>query len=305
MDITRLHEFIIISREQSIKKAAEALQLAPTTLKSRLKTLETSLGIVLFEQKSGKLHLTHKGTLFYQYAADIVSEYFNLTNSLLSPEKYFFHHLRIAIIDGFFPDMLSHFFAILNKQNPDLRLELTKDSSCTIEEGLNSERFDLYFAPTMSFYSPEGITKYRFFPYQQFITLPAGHRLSGRESVSLTELDKETFILHPQTKESCVRDFQIKNLTQSRIRYFVYETGSSPVFNRQFVHIGKGLLMTPYPMAENSPDSVCLPLTDVPFPTSFSLLYRKDSSNPETVLFAEAFKQFIKENQSYENGKSL
>ena len=64
MDLTRLYEFVIISREQSIKKAAEALQLAPTTLKSRLKTLEDSLGVILFEQKSGKLHLSPKGSLF-------------------------------------------------------------------------------------------------------------------------------------------------------------------------------------------------------------------------------------------------
>lgn len=305
MDLTRLYEFVIISREQSIKKAAEALQLAPTTLKSRLKTLEDSLGVILFEQKSGKLHLTPKGSLFYQHAENIVSEYISLTDSLHSPEKYFFHHLKIAVIDGRIPDILRHFFTILNNKNPKLRLELTEDDSCTIEEGLNSERVDLYFGPSMSFYSPEGITRYGIFPYQQFVTLPAGHRLSGRESVSLTELDKETFILYPQTKESCTRNFQVKNLEASGIRYSIYETGSSPLFSHQFVPIGKGILMTPYPTADNSSGSVCLPLTDIPFPTSFSLFYRKDSHNPETLLFAKAFKQFMKENQAYENRKSL
>lgn len=305
MDLSRLHEFVIISREQSIKKAAEALHLAPTTLKSRLKILEDSLDVILFEHKSGKLYLTPKGALFYQHALDIVSEYMNLTDALHSPEKYFFHHLRIAVIDGQIPDILKHFFTVLNTQNPNLCLELTEDNTCTIEEGLNSEKVDLYFGPAMSFYSPVGITKYGIFPYQQFITIPAGHRLAGWESVSLTKLDKETFILYPQTKESCVRDFQIKNLEASGIRYSLYETGSSPMFTHQFVHLGKGILMTPYPRTDNSPGSVCLPLTDVPFPTSFSLFYRKDSSNPETLLFAKAFKQFIKENHTYENRNSL
>lgn len=305
MDLSRLYEFVIISKEQSIKKAAETLQLAPTTLKSRLKILEDSLNVILFEHKSGKLHLTPKGALFYQHAIDIVSEYMNLTDALHFPEKYFFHHLRIAVIDGRIPDILNHFFRILNTKNPELCLELIEDNTCTIEEGLNSEKVDLYFGPSMSFYSPEGITKYGIFPYQQFITIPAGHRLAGWESVSLTELDKETFILYPQTKESCVRNFQMKNLEASGIRYFLYETESSPMLTHQFVHIGKGILMTPYPITDTSPSSVCLPLTDVPFPTSFSLFYRKDSSNPETLLFAKAFKQYIKENHTYENRNSL
>ena len=112
MDLTRLHEFVIISREQSIKKAAEALHLAPTTLKSRLKTLEDSLGVILFEQKCGKLYLTPKGALFYQHAQEIVSEYINLTDSLHSPEKYFFHHLRIGVVDGRIPDILRYFYTI-------------------------------------------------------------------------------------------------------------------------------------------------------------------------------------------------
>ena len=182
---------------------------------------------------------------------------------------------------------------------------MIKDDSSSIEEALNNERVDLYFGPSMSIYCPEGITRYGLFPYQQFITLPAGHRLSGRESVSLTELDKETFIIYPKTKESCVRDFQLKNLEASGIRYSIYETGTSPIFTSQFVHIGKGVLMTPYPIDANSSGLVRLSLTDVPFPTSFSLFYRKDSHNPETLLFAKAIKQFIKENRAYENRKSL
>lgn len=305
MDIDRLQEFVIIAQKQSIKKAAEMLHTAPTTLKSRLNTLEASLGTSLFLKSSGQLILTPEGSRFYKDASDIVSEYQNLTKSLLAPEKYFFHHLRIAMVEGSIPIHLGPFLDILNRKNPQIHLELLDDTKYSIMEGLNQEKVDLYFAPAMNSFLPEGITKYALFPSQQYILLPTNHRLASRHSISLRDLDGESFILYPETAETCIRDFQIRNLESSGIRYSICETRSSAIFNRLFVTIGKGLLISPIPIMEDPPKSVCLPLTDVLHPASISLFYRKTSHNPETLPFVDAFKQFIRENQHYENGKAI
>lgn len=295
MDLERLQEFVVIARYQSIKKAAEALCIAPATLNARLHAFEASLDTSLFTRTRGRLALTVRGSRLYADACRITGDYQQLKQEISRPDACSFQSLRIAIAEAMMPFYLGPFLDMLNAKNPHLHLDLLDDTSCSITDGLHSGQVDLYFAPVMNQFSAEGITKYSFAPSQQYIILPSTHRLASKESISLSELDRECFILYPQTRESCVRDFQLANLNASGIRYTVYDSHSSPVFNHLFVPIGKGLLLSPVPVTKEPPNSVCLPLTDVPYPSAFAMFYLKNCSNPEVARFTDYFKRFIKE----------
>lgn len=203
------------------------------------------------------------------------------------------------------PFHLGPYLDMLNAKNPRLQLEILDDTHYSIVDGLSSGQIDLYFAATMSQFCPEGIVKYALAPSQQYVLMPSSHRLASKESVSLKELDRECFILYPQTKETCIRDFQLANLEASGIRYTVYDSHSSSVFNHLFVPIGKGMYISPVPILDEPPNSVCLPLTDMPYPAFSALFYSKNSSKPEVSQFVKYFKQFIKEAPYHENRKAL
>ena len=305
MDLDRLQEFVSIAQNRSIKKTAEEMNLSPATLYARLNTFETSLGIVLFERKRNALTLTAQGSRFYTDACKIVNEYQQLKKELSAPEHYSFRSLRIAISEGQMPLYLGPFLDMLNAMNPHLQLQLLDDTHYSIADSLHSGQADLYFAPAMSQFGIDGITKYTYSSFGQYALLPADHRLASRESISLWELDKECFILYPKTKETCIRDFQLTNLNASGIHYTVYDSSSSPTFNHMFVTIGKGIFLSPIPILNEPPKSVCVSLTDVPYPCASSMFYLKNCTKPEVARFVAYFKRFIKEASHHENRKAL
>lgn len=78
LNLRHLYYFWVISREGSIAKASELLELAPQTLSGQLATFEEALGGRLFSREHRKLVLTDLGQLVLAYATDI----FALTGEL-------------------------------------------------------------------------------------------------------------------------------------------------------------------------------------------------------------------------------
>ncbi|TGY95220.1 LysR family transcriptional regulator [Petralouisia muris] len=306
MDLDRVAEFVAIAQHQSIKKAAEALQIVPATLNTRFRAFESSLGIRLFLKEQNKLTLTAEGSCFYADALKILKEYRQLQQELSNLKKSSASQgLCIAITGNGLPFHLGPFLDILNAKNPQIQIRLLDDACYSIADGLLSNQIDLYFASAMNQFTLEGITKYTFAPSQQYVMLPARHKFSTRESISLKELDGECFILYPETRETCIRDFQLANLQAANIHYTVYDSQSSVIFNQLFVPVGKGLFLSPVPLIDALPNTACILLTDIPYPASSSLFYCRDCSKPHVMQFVEEFKQFIREAQRHENRKAL
>lgn len=78
LNLRHLYYFWVISREGSIARASEVLELAPQTLSGQLATFESAVGGLLFQRERRKLVLTDLGKTVLGYANDI----FALTGEL-------------------------------------------------------------------------------------------------------------------------------------------------------------------------------------------------------------------------------
>ncbi|MGC8120541.1 LysR family transcriptional regulator [Marinobacter sp. VGCF2001] len=78
LNLRHLYYFWVISREGSIARASEVLDLAPQTLSGQLATFEGSVGGRLFSRERRRLILTELGHLVQSYADEI----FELTGEL-------------------------------------------------------------------------------------------------------------------------------------------------------------------------------------------------------------------------------
>lgn len=78
LNLRHLHYFWVISREGSITRASEVLDLAPQTLSGQLTTFEQAVGGKLFSRQNRRLNLTELGLVVQRYADDI----FALTGEL-------------------------------------------------------------------------------------------------------------------------------------------------------------------------------------------------------------------------------
>lgn len=309
MDFNRLQEFTLIARHKSITKAAKELSVSPAALGARLRAFEASLGLTLFVREKAGLSLTQAGLRLYHSALEISSDFAALKETIQRLPDEDYRHIRIAVSGTGLPLYLGPYLDQVNRRNPDLTLELFDDTRFGIADGLLSGQVDLYFSAAANQFRPEGIVRNSFVPSQQYVVLPAEHPLASRITLSFSDLDGEQFILYPKSGgDSSLRDFQLQNLEASGIRYRLYENGSSPLFGLLLVPIGKGLYLSPAPVWNLPPNSVCIPLERVPIPASLSVFYSRTLCRPEAQRFVREFLSYTKsekEDAGHDHRKTL
>lgn len=73
MDIKDMEYFVAIATEGTISKAADALHITQPGLSRKMKELEDTLGVSLFERGSRRVHLTEEGMILKRRAEEIIS----------------------------------------------------------------------------------------------------------------------------------------------------------------------------------------------------------------------------------------
>lgn len=305
MDFERLAEFAAVAKHSSIKKAALELGISSATLSARLIGFEEYLGTPLFSRTGGAMVLTSAGQQLLPSALEILGSFQKLRREVHAAQEHSYHHLRIAITGSNLPLYPGPFLDRLNLKNPGIRIELLDDSRYGIVDGLQSGAVDLYFAPVMADFAPKGLSRNVVSSSAQFIVMPRGHRLADRTMVSIRELDREQFLLYPSTAESAIRDFQLRNLQDSGIHYTLYDGDTATLFYKLLVPVGKGLLLRPTPMMDLPPNAVCLPVTDLPHPTTMCFFYDKANLKADVQAFARDFPNFAKEVAKHEHRQAL
>ncbi len=305
MDLDRLAEFARAARCGSLKRLSQELGLPQATLAARLKAFEEDLGLELFERSARGLTLTQAGERLLPSAEEILDSLRQLRGELREAERHRYRSLRIAVSGSGLPLYLGPFLDELNLRYPDMSLELLDDSRFSIEDGLRSGAVDIFFAAVTRDFEIPGLTKTMVAASSQYVLLPRSHRLANRTTLSVKELDGESFVLYPRTKENSIRDFQLRNLKASGISYKVYESETSPLFYKLLVPIGKGLILSPRDMMDLPPNTVCISLTDIPFPAAPCFFYDRASLGEETEAFVRDYVIFAKEAHRREHRAAL
>ena len=305
MDFERLAEFAAIAKYGSIKKAALELGISSATLSARMIRFEQHLGTPLFIRTADAMVLTAAGEQLLPSAAEILTNYRRLQAEMAAAHEHAYHQLRIAICGSNLPLNLGPFLDQLNLTYPGIQLEIMDDSRYGILDGLQSGAVDIYFAPVMDDFIHKGLAKVPVSTSNQYVILPRNHPAADRTMVSIRELDGEQFILYPRTAESSIRDFQLRNLKDSGIRYSVYDSDTSAVFNKLLVPVGKGILLRPMPMIDMPPNAVCIPVTDLPHRATTCFFFDKMNPTDDVLAFARDFPKFAQEVGKREHRKTV
>ena len=74
LEIMQLEQLIAISKNRTISKAAEELNLSQPALSRSIQKLERALGVTLFERQKNRVALNPNGQLAVEYAEKIIRE---------------------------------------------------------------------------------------------------------------------------------------------------------------------------------------------------------------------------------------
>ena len=290
MDLERLYEFERIASCGSVSAAARELGLSIATLSARLRSFEKSLGIPLFDREGRSVILTDAGRCLLGNADDILSHYRSIAGDLRAMSDHRYTRLVIAI-DHPFPMHLGPLMDHLNLSNPDLDLQLISTGDMDLDAALLDGTVDLCFISCVEKPLHEGLCCRPISGSSQNVVLPAEHPLNSRSGVRLADLEDECFILYQDGPNAFARDFQLKNLEASGIRHTRYDHPVSMTCIQFLVPMGKGVLITPYHLVD-LPNSVEIPLTDVPCPAYPYMLSAKEPRNPDVPRFIRDYFNF-------------
>lgn len=191
MDTTYLREFLVMSELCNYTTAADALFISQPTLYKHIKSLETEVGVPLFEKHGKKIELSRYGKMFIphvqkileecqQYLTEVETELQNRSNALIIATNYNIKDLT----KGFFKDHRQYkLHAILHEsvenafENPDCELALfcfqdTPDEQYEYVEYCNEE---------------------------VVVVVNSSHMLADRIAIALDELRNEDFITPSST----------------------------------------------------------------------------------------------------------
>lgn len=295
MNLDRLCEFAVLAEYGSFNAAADAFQLAPSTLGARFHAFEDSLDTRLLVAREGVLEPTEAGRILLSHARSILAVYRATAAAVATASRHAYRRLRIALAETSLPMFLGPFLDRINRTWPDVRIDLVNGSRLPLVESLLRGTVDLYCTLLIDDAVPEGLTRLNIAqPFHQ-VLLPREHTLAQRTSVSILELDGECFILSPNSEEPCIRNFQLTNLAAAGIQYRTYDSDTDAVYTGLLVPIGKGILLMPSPAPNLPPNTVALSVRDLPYPATPCILACRQSANPDVGEFMMSFAAFIRE----------
>ncbi len=143
MNFTDLQVFRAVVEEGGIVKAAQKLHRVPSNISTRIRQLETSVGIPLFHRDRRRLHLSPGGELLLGYAERLISlsDEARHVVSGAAPQGL----LKLGALESTAASRLSGILADFHRRYPDVRLELTTGTNDALVSAVAERRLDAAF----------------------------------------------------------------------------------------------------------------------------------------------------------------
>jgi DNA-binding transcriptional LysR family regulator len=208
MEFYPLQVFLTVAAEKSFSRAAERLLRTQPAVSLAVQRLEAELGEKLIDRSAKELLLTDAGRIVLEYARRFESLRQELENSLAELRDNSSGRLVIGANESSTLYLLGH-IGNYRRLYPKVKVQIRRSLSSKIPTELIDGNLELGVIS----YDPGDDRLVSTIIYADslvFVVSPQ-HRFADRESVSITELDMETFIAHNVVspyREVVLREFQ-------------------------------------------------------------------------------------------------
>jgi len=148
LSLKDLEYVLAVAEFKSFIKAAEACSVSQPALSKQIKSIETTLGLALFERNKRHVFLTPTGAAFVQQAQTVLDEaqkLVTLTQQSLSPLMGVF---RLGVIASSCPYLLPYFVGALGTAYPQLQLVIKEGLTHDLVKSLKDGNLDAVIAAT-------------------------------------------------------------------------------------------------------------------------------------------------------------
>lgn len=190
--------------------AAEIMGISQPAVSRLIDALEESLGLTLFDRRTGRMVPTTEARLFYAELQRAFASYDRLTATAEDLRQGRSGSLHVACMPAVGLNFLPDAIAAFQKVQPDVKIRYDLQLSMRVEEWVASQQVDLGIAEFP--FERAGIERENFCQIPYVMAMPAGHPLGAQGVVTPADLDGARMIsLSTETAlrrmlDACLRD---------------------------------------------------------------------------------------------------
>lgn len=193
LDLRHLRAFTALGKELHFGRAADQLHIAQPALSKIIQQLEAEIGAPLLLRTTRRVELTEAGKTFLAEIASIETQIEQAVASARHAARGLRGELRIAYTDFAINGRLPHMLRDFAGAHPDIRLNLIFMPTTAQHMALLQQTIDIGFM--IGAFEHKTTSSLTFDEDDYVALLPASHRLSGCEALTLAELADEKFVL--------------------------------------------------------------------------------------------------------------
>lgn len=200
MNFNQLKHFICVAELKSFSEASKHLSLTQPSLSTSIKKLEVSLGVKLFERNHKQLSLTVSGIFLLERGKILTCQFDSLKREICSKNSNQ-KTLTIAIDNKVLSVIIGKLIYDFSLSYPDVVVEQLNGNVTKMKNLLNKNELDALIKIKESQHSVE-MTQ-TLFLQQYLLAVSKDHSWAKRKSISLKELDKESYIDRLKCSKRC------------------------------------------------------------------------------------------------------
>lgn len=276
MDLQQIKYFLALSHELHFWNTAAKMNITQSALSRQIQSLETELGIKLFERNKRNVKLTPAGQFLKEKWAVELSELDFIHQFARQIQLGESGTIRIAHPDSISASLMPEILSRISASFPHLKIELVQVRYEDQQDFLRNYKIDM--AITRDINSDHDIRSQKIHTDSLAIVVPEHHAFHDIADINKESLGKEKFILPIKDEGSSYSDIiqqMFKSFKVVPDAYLHSEFGSAII---ALVRKGMGIAVLPDSyMYHESPG---IRFIRLPFKTDLFLNWRVDDHNP-------------------------
>ena len=222
MEIHQLRYFCAVAKHGTFTRASAAENVAQPSLSQQVLKLEAELGARLFDRLPRSARLTVFGKAFLPKAQRILRELGEAKAEMLEMAGEEKGDVTLGAIPTIAAYLLPRILTGFSQRHRDVNTRVVEDITSVLMERLHQGSLDMALVALPV--PGDKVSPLELFDESFYAVMPERHPLATRESIRLSDLSKEPFLL---LKEGhCFRDSLISACRRSRMKpNVVFESG--------------------------------------------------------------------------------
>ena len=195
ISLRHFRTFVAVAESGQVSKAAAALFTSQPAVTEAIKTLETDIGVKLFNRSPRGVTLTYEGAIFLQHAQSVLAA---AADAMLAPQQVrhdmtgeFTLACTHTVAGYFVTPLLTRFRRIF----PSIKINLVERDRPEIERRIVSGEVDIAVCLLSPLQNLDQLETELLVSSKRRLWLPANHPLLERKRVTLRDIQSEPYVM--------------------------------------------------------------------------------------------------------------